>query len=221
METNKEDFKLIFDKDNLTIHTKPKGTIFSDQFFLILTEYKAKKEMFKSKISLEQIGQLISDPIKRKKWDDGVNKYSEIEQDHKGSIIHIWLKSPVPFIAERDSVEKTITFIHNNTYYFFLSSTNEDIIPIPEKVERMNDFICIHSITVHDDYVYFRCIEQCDIKTVVPQMLVNITLPLTLGKWYKKYCETYNEEYSFAPGLKSPTNGSDQQLPLIENKPSE
>ena len=85
----------------------------------------------------------------------------------------------------------------------------------------MNDFICIHSITIKDDYVYFRCIEQCDIKTVVPQMLVNITLPMTLGKWYKKYCEVYNQEFSSEDGLKSPTYGSDQHLPVGEKKPSE
>ncbi len=154
-----------------------------------------KKDFFKEPPNLEKLGELICNPEKRFKWDQGVNKYAQLEGSDKDLLVHIWMKSPIVFIQERDSVEKVFSFVYNDQFYSLLTSVNDDIIPIPDKVIRLTDFLSLHCLYMDDEYVYFKNMGQCDVKTVIPQNLVNITLPLKLNAWYKKICEVYNEEY--------------------------
>ena len=98
-------------------------------------------------------------------------------------------------VSERDIVEKRFDFFYEGKFYSYESSVNDDYIPLEENVTRINDIICVQSISEENDNIVFRAITQMDAKVSLPQAIINTTLSGKLSDFYKGIINGINKDY--------------------------
>ena len=135
----------------------------------------------------------------RNSWDPQFKLYKVIEGSEEGKevkcILHNWMKSPMFLVSERDIVEKRFDFFYEGKFYSYESSVNDDYIPLEENVTRINDIICVQSISEENDNIVFRAITQMDAKVSLPQAIINTTLSGKLSDFYKGIINGINKDY--------------------------
>ena len=105
---NLDNYKNVYDKDDLTISLRYEGTVMNSKFFLIKMIYKLKKSDLKYNKDIESIMDYCYDINLRMLWDDALKLYERYEGNDKAFIICTWAKSPAFFISERETIEKKI-----------------------------------------------------------------------------------------------------------------
>ena len=123
----------------------------------------------------------------RKFWDDVIKKFDVIEGNQKNFLVSTWGNSPMFLISERDSIEKRFMFEFENGKKFFLfsSSVDEDLIEKKEDVIRIFNPINFLMLFEDENNFYFYNLTQSDFKMNLPQIILNVTLPITSLNWYK------------------------------------
>ena len=103
-----QNYKSIYDKDDLSILIRYEGTPMNSKFYLIKVIYKLKKSDLKYNKDIESIMDYCYDINLRMLWDDALKLYERYEGNDKAFIICTWAKSPAFFISERETIEKKI-----------------------------------------------------------------------------------------------------------------
>ena len=196
---NLENYKSIYDKDDLSILLRFEGTPMNSKFYLIKIIYKLKKSDLKYNKDIDSIIDYCYDIKFRMLWDEALKAYEIYEGTEKAFIICTWAKSPVFFVSERETIEKRFRFKKDNAVYIMGSSIPLDIYEAKEDVVRFIDFLNLFKVSDEGDYICLSSLNQVDFKMPIPQILINITLPSTSKSWYgniKKFTNSikYNRE---------------------------
>ena len=188
-----DNYKSVYDKDDLLIEVRYEGTPMNYKFYLIRMVYKINKSDLKYNNDVDSIMDYCYDLKLRLMWDDSLKLYEKYEGNDNSFIICSWGKSPVFFVSERETIEKRFRFKKGNSTYVMSTSIPLDLYEPKEGVVRFIDFLNLFKVTDEGDYILFTSLNQVDFKMSIPQMLINMTLPSTSKTWYnniKKFCNS-------------------------------
>ena len=190
------DYQELYNKNNLILAINPKGSILTKDFQVVRSDFKYSKTNFPEKTTLKMIVKYMFYTGPRNEYDDQLKLYKVVEGDESSKcILHNWQKSPIFFISERDSVDKKCEFLQDGAYYLYESSINFENYPKDEDVIRIMDYIFLVKIWQDEENIYVRNMNQMDIKTMVPQFLINTTLPIKLLAFYDKCTSVMKKKY--------------------------
>ena len=189
---NLDNYKSIYDKNNLSILVRYEGTPMNSKFYLIKEIYKIKKTELKYNKDVQSILDYCYDVKFRLLWDEAIKAYDKYEGNDNAFIICTWGKSPVFFVSERETIEKRFRFAKDNSVYIMSTSIPLDIYEKKENVVRFIDFLNLFKVSDEGDYIYFTSLNQVDFKMPIPQMLINLTLPSTSKSWFNNIIKFTN-----------------------------
>ena len=181
---NLENYKSIYDKDDLSILLRYEGTPMNSKFYLIKIIYRIKKSELKYNKDPESILDYCYDLKFRMLWDEALKGYERYEGTDNAFVICTWAKSPAFFISERETIEKRFKFKKDGAAYIMSTSIPLEIYEPKEDVVRFIDFLNMFKVYDDEEYLYLISLNQVDFKMPIPQMLINITLPSTSRSWY-------------------------------------
>ena len=189
---NLDNYKSIYDKNDLSILVRYEGTPMNSKFYLIKEIYKVKKTELKYNKDIQSILDYCYDVKFRMLWDEAIKSYDKYEGNDNAFIICTWGKSPVFFVSERETIEKRFRFEKDNSVYIMSTSIPLDIYEKKEGVVRFIDFLNLFKVSDEGDYIYFSSLNQVDFKMPIPQMLINMTLPSTSKSWFNNIIKFTN-----------------------------
>ena len=189
---NLDNYKSIYDKNNLSILVRYEGTPMNSKFYLIKEIYRIKKTDLKYNKDVQSILDYCYDVKFRMLWDEAIKAYDKYEGNDNAFIICTWGKSPVFFVSERETIEKRFRFAKDNSVYIMSTSIPLDIYEKKENVVRFIDFLNLFKVSDEGDYIYFTSLNQVDFKMPIPQMLINLTLPSTSKSWFNNIIKFTN-----------------------------
>ena len=189
---NLDNYKSIYDKNNLSILVRYEGTPMNSKFYLIKEIYKIQKTELKYNKDVQSILDYCYDVKFRLLWDEAIKAYDKYEGNDNAFIICTWGKSPVFFVSERETIEKRFRFAKDNSVYIMSTSIPLDIYEKKENVVRFIDFLNLFKVSDEGEYIYFTSLNQVDFKMPIPQMLINLTLPSTSKSWFNNIIKFTN-----------------------------
>ena len=189
---NLDNYKSIYDKNDLSILVRYEGTPMNSKFYLIKEIYKVKKTELKYNKDIQSILDYCYDVKFRMLWDEAIKSYDKYEGNDNAFIIFTWGKSPVFFVSERETIEKRFRFEKDNSVYIMSTSIPLDIYEKKEGVVRFIDFLNLFKVSEDEEYIYFTSLNQVDFKMPIPQMLINMTLPSTSKSWFNNIIKFTN-----------------------------
>ena len=122
-----DNFKNVYEKDNLLIEIRYEGTPMNDKFYLIKMIYKLPKADLKYNKDVDSIMDYCYDLTLRPLWDEALKLIEKYEGNDNAYIVCTWGKSPVFFVSERETIEKRFRFKHGNSTYVMSTSIPLDI----------------------------------------------------------------------------------------------
>lgn len=191
-----QDYQELYNKNNLIIAINSKGSFLTKEFQVVRSDFKYSKTNFPPNTTLKMIAKYMFYTGPRNEYDEQLKLFKVVEGDESSKcILHNWQKSPIFFISERDSVDKKCEFVQDGAYYLYESSINFENYPKDEDVIRIMDYIFLVKIWQDNENIYVRNINQIDIKTMVPQFLINTTLPMKLLSFYDVCTAAMKKKY--------------------------
>ena len=123
----------------------------------------------------------MNDPEISIKWDKTIKKYTILEKSESSIVFHKIFHSPMPFISERDRVDKMISFEIRNRVFSIMSSA-DDYIPEVDNIIRMKNYLSLFSYYIRsykgERYIVFYGFNQLDTKIKLPEKSFSIFLSL-------------------------------------------
>ena len=193
---NLDNYKTVWNKDDLIIESRQEGTFLSSDFCLIKITYKINKNKLNNNTSLDTILAFFYDSEIRTKWDQSLKEMQVYEGIPLNNYIQTcWAKKPVFFMADRESLEKKFTFKNSdkNILYIMASSIPDEIHPVSGDVMRLTNYCNYFKIVDEGEYIGYYSLNQSDFKMSVPQFLMNMGLPSTTKNWYSQMLKFANE----------------------------
>jgi hypothetical protein len=182
-------FKEFYNHSNLILSIRSEGSLLTSSFPLIKTLYSISKSELKEKTNCDDLMQYMYNINLRKYWDSVIKKFDIIEGNEKNFLVSTWGNSPMFLISERDSIEKRFMFEYEiegkKKYFLFSMSIEEDFIERKEDVIRIFNPINFLMLFDDEEKFYFYNLTQSDFKMNLPQIIMNVTLPITSLNWYK------------------------------------
>ena len=146
--------------------------------------YKLNKSELKYNKDTESMMDYCYDDKIRMLWDDALKLYEKYEGNNINFITCTWGKSPIFFVSERESIDKRFRFNRDNSTYIMGTSIPLELYPPKKDVVRFVDLINLFKIADEGEEIVFTSLNQADFKMAIPQMLINVTLPMTSKTWY-------------------------------------
>ena len=181
---NLDNFKSIWNKDDLSIDIRYEGTPMNNKFYLVKAIYKLKKSLLQYNKDIGSLVDYCYDPQFRIMWDEAIKSLEKYEGNDNSHIACTWGKSPVFFVSERETIEKRFIFNKGNSTFVVSTSIPLDVFEAKKDVVRIVDYLNLLKIYEEGEYIVFSSLNQVDFKMPIPQMLINITLPSTSTNWY-------------------------------------
>jgi len=182
---------LLYQKENLLLDYK-KGSPINSDFLVGRCRCTLSKSLFKEKISFEILQKYMYDPAKRMLWDLNMKEYKIFESGENYGIFKMWMKSPIFFISERDAIDKRVNFYHDGQYYCLASSV-ENYSEVNPDVVRCFTYINSLHLTEDEENFYYNSFTQLDPKTIIPEKLLNITIPFKTVEFFTNVVQAINE----------------------------
>jgi hypothetical protein len=183
---NLDNYKKVWDKDNLLIEIRSEGTEFCNDFNLIKIAYRQLKTEFKENADIEIIVKFLYEPQLRVSWDKILKSLEILDGDKNTNYIcSTWAKSPTFFMSDRESLEKRCIYKNpeDNAIYIMSSSIPDELFPPKKEVVRITNYCNYYKLIDEGDYIGFYSLNQTDFKMSIPQFLINVTLPTTTKNW--------------------------------------
>lgn len=107
-------------------------------------------------------------------------------------LFHVWCKSPIVLISERDFLEKRFQIVEDNFAYLFSFQAPNEFLPENKKVIRCINYFNIQLIEERKDYWLLTNLGQSDLKMPIPESFLNFTLAPKFNSWYESYVKFLN-----------------------------
>ena len=191
-----EKWKLIYDKNNLTLKVSRNLEIgdvisnlnkysFNNEFLIIKTQFKLDKSLNTKEININNISKFLYDPIFRLKWDKNIKEYAVYDQLGNSSKNRGVFFSPIFFISERKFKDKKIDFFFKKTHNAFSSTIKGEENSSSNNTVRITNFINTLTVTDRESHYEFIGYNQFDNKIKLPDFILNITILSDSVKWYR------------------------------------
>ena len=183
---NLDNYKKIWDKDNLVIELRSEGTDFCKDFNLIKIAYRQLKTEFKENADIEILVKFLYEPQFRVSWDKILKNLDILDGEKNiNYVCSTWAKSPTFFMSDRESLEKRCIYKNpeDNAIYIMSSSIPDELFPPKKEVVRITNYCNYYKLIDEGDYIGFYSLNQTDFKMSIPQFLINVTLPTTTKNW--------------------------------------
>ena len=181
---NMEGYKEYYNKNNLQLEVKTTGSPVNSEFYLIKSIYLQNKKDLGTNASYDNIIKLMYNVKDRIKWDKAVKQLEQFEGNENVFVIRTWAHSFM-MISERESIEKRFIFKYDDgAHYVFSTSVPDEFQPKIDGVIKITNYFNLFRITEDEENFYFYSITQGDFKMVIPQFLINLTLPKKTIDWY-------------------------------------
>ena len=178
------EFKPLWDKDNLKIEIRDEGTPLTNEFCLVRATYTQKKSELGLNKSIENQLKFTYNPKFRTIWDEVIKEIKIFEGNDKNYVVLSWANSPCFLMSERYAIEKRFIVNKNNEFLIFSTSVPDYYKNIEVDAIKIISYCNLVKIFEDNDNIYYQCLNQNDYKMIIPQFLLNITLPLTSKNWY-------------------------------------
>ncbi len=215
-------WKNYWNKDNCIIDIRDKGSPINSEFYLIKTLYVIQKTELKYNKSIDNILKFIYGTEIRIKWDTSLKSLELIDgEELKNFVVDTWAKSPIYLVSERDGVEKRFVFKYDNIIYSFGTPVPDEFFPEKKNVIRIINYMNFLKLYEDDENFYFLNINQADFKMVIPQLLMNVTLPMTTKNWYnnlKKVCNSYKIVGNNIEKIESNHSDLNEEFEFVDEK---
>lgn len=123
-----DDYETIHDKDNYSLQSRKTGSLLNKDLALCKGHYKLSKLLIeKEGVDLECIVNAIYNSTERLKWDKSLKSLEILEGDERSCIIRSVIHSPMPMVAERETIDKRSQFFHEGIHYNIATSVPEDV----------------------------------------------------------------------------------------------
>lgn len=189
-------YKKLYEKKKLTVLQCPSSFI-NHEFLLGKMIYIIYKNELSPKVTLKILYESMFDTKIRSSWDKGLEKVcvvKEISTNPKSYICHTWCKSPIFLISEREFVEKRIEHHEENVSYMFSTSVPDETID-KTKATRCINFFNFQIIEEVNDKFIFTSYGQTDLKMIIPETLLNVTIPSKFRGWFEEFHKYINKTY--------------------------
>ena len=184
---NIEGYKEYYNKNNLQLEIQTMGSPINSEFYLIKSIYTQKKKDLGTNASYDNIIKLMYDVNERIKWDKAVKQLEQFEGNENLLVVRTWAHSFM-MISERESIEKRILFKYEDgAQYVFSTSVPDEYKPKIDGVIKITNYLNLFRVTEDEENFYFCSITQGDFKMVIPQFLINLTLPKKTIDWYVSF----------------------------------
>ena len=196
---NLDNYKKVWDKDNLIIEIRSEGTEIKNEINIIKISYRQLKKEFNENADIEILLDFLYEPSLRILWDKVLKNIEVLEGNKKTNyIISTWAKSPVFFMSERESLEKRFIYKNpeENAIYIMSSSIPDELFPPKDNVVRIINYCNYYKLIDEGEYIGFYSLNQTDFKMPIPQFLINVTLPTTTKNW-QNYLEIFAKEVKY------------------------
>ena len=178
------EFKPLWDKDNLKIEIRDEGTPLTNEFCLVRATYTQKKSELGLNKSIENQLKFTYNPKFRTIWDEVIKEIKIFEGNDKNYVVLSWANSPCFLMSERYAIEKRFIVNKNNEFLIFSTSVPDYYKNFEVDAIKIISYCNLVKIFEDNDNIYYQCLNQNDYKMIIPQFLLNITLPLTSKNWY-------------------------------------
>ena len=178
------EFKPLWNKDNLKIEIRDEGTPLTNEFCLVRATYTQKKSELGLNKSIENQLKFTYNPKFRTIWDEVIKEIKIFEGNDKNYVVLSWANSPCFLMSERYAIEKRFIVNKNNEFLIFSTSVPDYYKNIEVDAIKIISYCNLVKIFEDNDNIYYQCLNQNDYKMIIPQFLLNITLPLTSKNWY-------------------------------------
>ena len=215
-------WKNYWNKDNCIIDIRDKGSPINSEFYLIKTLYVIQKTELKYNKSIDNILKFIYGTEIRIKWDTSLKSLELIDgEELKNFVVDTWAKSPIYLVSERDGVEKRFVFKYDNIIYSFGTPVPDEFFPEKKNVIRIINYMNFLKLYEDDENFYFLNMNQADFKMVIPQLLMNVTLPMTTKNWYnnlKKVCNSYKIVGNHIEKIETNNSDLNEEFEFVDDK---
>lgn len=211
---NIEGYHNIMDDPLLTIDVKDNGSPLNSSYHLIRTKVIQPKKELNGYGNVNDIYDFIYEKKLRPMWDEILKELKILENKDSYFIANTHSNRPCFIMSERDSIEKRFKFIEGNTLCIFGTSIPDDLFPEIEDVVRITNFVNFTKISDEGDKIVHYILNQTNFKMIIPQFLVNVTLPSTTKSWYgnlSKFCQNiiYDRETKTAKKIEKSDSDED------------
>jgi len=175
----------LYNKDNLVLHYKT-GSVFAEKFLLGKMHYSMSKAQFSKPLDYETITKIMYQPEHRTKYDTSLKELKIYEKGEHYFVFRAAFHKPIFFISEREVVDKRVSFKKDNVYYSIASSI-DNYLPANDSIVRMFTYLNALILTEDENNFYFDTYAQIDAKTILPEKIINITIPQKTTEWFKNF----------------------------------
>lgn len=181
-----------YSKNNLYLSIRDES-ILNKEHPVFRMIYKLPKDIFGcEKIDLSTIVYFFNDPLK---WNKNIKSIKIVNQINDVKVNYICYKKLLFNLLERESLEKSISFIENSVYYSFSSSIEEnDCCKCEKNFNRILTYIKGYKIYEEKDSYVFQGIFQFNIKTPISNNFLSHTLPIKIHSLFDNFVETVKDE---------------------------
>jgi len=162
-----EDYKEIRNKPGIIIYTKIGSRLNKDTITI-----KADVDLG-SRYMINDIINLLLKVEDRPTWDPTAKEYfMDKRYDDCLLLKRYEIIIPMPFMQNREFVEKQITFRSNGRFYVYSSSVDDSLEPLKPKLMRAKTFLCASRFTQEGDTIKVTMVSQMDMKLFLPSFLL-------------------------------------------------
>lgn len=177
LEESSEDWELLKDLPNITLHKKQTG---HSPFAII------RARILIPGTSTKCVFQCIWDEKTRKSWDRVIQDFHVLERlSGDSELIYFYVKSPMPFVANREFVQRRSYSKTADSYVTVYRSVTKEELPVPEGWVRAHTVISGYHIYPVHNAVAVEFISQNDLRGQLPPKLINSFAPAKALEWVK------------------------------------
>lgn len=164
---DKEDFKEVRNKPDFVAYSKI-GTDIDKEHIIMKVNFDLG-----NKYTIKDVIDVLVNVEGRATWDKAAKEYS-IDKRYNDCLIlkRYEIIIPMPFMQNREFVEKQIAFRSNNQFYAYSSSVNDSLESLKPTLTRAKTTICGSKITQEGDSIKIVMISQMDMKLFIPSFLL-------------------------------------------------
>eukprot|EP00826_Nyctotherus_ovalis_P011539 TRINITY_DN12999_c0_g1_i5.p1 TRINITY_DN12999_c0_g1~~TRINITY_DN12999_c0_g1_i5.p1 ORF type:complete len:195 (-),score=40.73 TRINITY_DN12999_c0_g1_i5:141-725(-) len=162
-----EDYKEMKNKPDFVAFTKIGTMLNKDQIIV-----KANIDLG-SKFTIKEILNVMGDIENRTGWDKASKEYF-LDRRYSDCLLRkrYEIIVPMPFMQNREFVEKQMTFRANGKMYIYSSSVDDSLEPLKPTLTRGRTLICGSRISHVDGSVKITMVSQMDMKLLIPPVLL-------------------------------------------------
>lgn len=156
----------------------------------------------------------------RKKWDKDLKFVEILEGSKENYVVNTWFHSPIFIISEREAIEKRFIFDYEGATYVMSTSIPMDYYPYKDGVVRVTSYFNLFKVVDKGDKIFYYGVNQVDFKMIIPEFIVNVTLPMKTNEWYQNLSE-FSQQYKYDKINKTVHKIEDDDEDKKENEGSE